>query len=50
MFLDEFILFIINLVICLFYCIQTIRKQKSYINALEERVKLLEYTIEHVTM
>jgi flagellar biogenesis protein FliO len=47
---DEFIFFIINLIMCLFYCFQKIQRQYKEIKRLEKRVSMLEETIENLTI
>jgi len=47
---NEFVIFIINLCVCLLYCFRVIREQRREIKRLGERVKELETVIEYVTM
>lgn len=47
---NEFVIFIINLCVCLLYCFRVIRQQGGEIKFLKERIKVLEKTIEYITM
>jgi preprotein translocase subunit YajC len=47
---NEFVIFIINLCVCLLYCFRVIRHQRREIKRLQERVKELEGAIAYVTM
>ena len=47
---NEFVIFIINLCVCLLYCFRVIRQQRREIKSLKERIKVLEGAIEYVTM
>lgn len=47
--IEEFMFFIINLCLCLFYCFKKIQTQNKIITNLLYRITVLENTIENVT-